>query len=163
MPSTFSPGIIVTPPAIPALLAACMAAALTAFYSWRLIYKTFNGTPHDRQHYEQAHESPPVVLIPLAALIIRPWELGFDGFWKEIAAPRVLAALKLSFGASAIAALVNSVFGLILGIEIEARLHHDRIVNVVDITRYLRHDPVGEIATAFMSAASCPLSIVDIC
>ena len=55
-----------------------------------------------------------IVLIPLAALIIRPWELGFDGFWKEIAAPRVLAALKLSFGASAIAALVNSVFGLIV-------------------------------------------------
>jgi sulfate transport system permease protein len=55
-----------------------------------------------------------IVLIPLAALIIRPWELGFDGFWKEITAPRVLAALKLSFGASAIAALVNSVFGFIV-------------------------------------------------
>jgi len=55
-----------------------------------------------------------IVLIPLAALIIRPWELGFADFWKEITAPRVLAALKLSFGASAIAAIINSVFGLIV-------------------------------------------------
>jgi len=55
-----------------------------------------------------------IVLIPLAALIIRPWELGWNGFWTEIMAPRVLASLKLTFGASAIAALVNSVFGLIV-------------------------------------------------
>ncbi|HVU19407.1 MAG TPA: sulfate ABC transporter permease subunit CysT [Rhizomicrobium sp.] len=55
-----------------------------------------------------------VVLIPLAALIIRPWELGWSGFWVEIAQPRVLAALKLSFGASAVAALINSVFGFIV-------------------------------------------------
>src|SRR5262249_4366612 len=45
-----------------------VAAALTAFYSWRLIFKTFHGTPHDRAHYEAAHESPKVMLIPLAAL-----------------------------------------------------------------------------------------------
>src|SRR5262245_58215472 len=45
-----------------------IAAGLTAFYSWRLIFKTFHGEPHDRQHYETAHESPMVVLIPLVAL-----------------------------------------------------------------------------------------------
>jgi NADH-quinone oxidoreductase subunit L len=44
------------------------AAALTAFYSWRLIFKTFHGEPHDRHHYEAAHESPKVMLIPLAIL-----------------------------------------------------------------------------------------------
>ena len=33
-----------------------------------------------------------VVLIPLAALIIRPWELGADGFIKAVTEPRVLAA-----------------------------------------------------------------------
>jgi NADH-quinone oxidoreductase subunit L len=46
------------------------AAALTAFYSWRLIFKTFHGEPHDREHYEAAHESPIVMLIPLAVLAI---------------------------------------------------------------------------------------------
>jgi NADH-quinone oxidoreductase subunit L len=46
------------------------AAALTAFYSWRLIFKTFHGAPHDQHHYEAAHESPIVMLIPLALLAI---------------------------------------------------------------------------------------------
>ncbi|HUI15320.1 MAG TPA: NADH-quinone oxidoreductase subunit L [Xanthobacteraceae bacterium] len=46
------------------------AAALTAFYSWRLIFKTFHGTPHDQHHYEAAHESPKVMLIPLAILAL---------------------------------------------------------------------------------------------
>ena len=46
------------------------AAALTSFYSWRLIFKTFHGAPHDRHHYEAAHESPLVMLVPLAVLAI---------------------------------------------------------------------------------------------
>jgi NADH-quinone oxidoreductase subunit L len=44
------------------------AACLTSFYSWRLIFKTFHGEPHDPHHYEAARESPPVVLVPLVAL-----------------------------------------------------------------------------------------------
>jgi NADH-quinone oxidoreductase subunit L len=46
------------------------AAALTSFYSWRLIFKTFHGEPHDAHHYEAAHESPKVMLIPLALLAL---------------------------------------------------------------------------------------------
>src|ERR1700683_4723411 len=46
------------------------AAALTSFYSWRLIFKTFHGAPHDHHHYEGAHESPKVMLVPLALLAI---------------------------------------------------------------------------------------------
>ena len=46
------------------------AAALTSFYSWRLIFKTFHGAPHDRHHYEAAHESPLVMLVPLAVLAV---------------------------------------------------------------------------------------------
>src|SRR5581483_2310896 len=55
-----------------------------------------------------------IVLIPLAALIIRPWELGFSGFIDAVTQPRVLSALKLSFGAAAIAAVVNTFFGLLV-------------------------------------------------
>jgi NADH-quinone oxidoreductase subunit L len=51
-----------------AFVATLIAAALTAFYSWRLIYKTFHGAPHDPAHYEAAHESPMVMLVPLAVL-----------------------------------------------------------------------------------------------
>ncbi len=45
-----------------------IAAGLTAFYSWRLIFKTFHGKPHDEHHYEAAKESPLVILVPLAVL-----------------------------------------------------------------------------------------------
>jgi NADH-quinone oxidoreductase subunit L len=44
------------------------AALLTSFYSWRLIFKTFHGEPHDYKHWRDAHESPMVMLIPLGFL-----------------------------------------------------------------------------------------------
>lgn len=52
-----------------------------------------------------------IVLLPLAALALRPWELGFSGFIEAVTSPRVLAALRLSFGAALIAACVNAVSG----------------------------------------------------
>jgi sulfate transport system permease protein len=54
-----------------------------------------------------------IVLIPLAALIARPWEHGLADFWRTVTDSRVLAALRLSFGAAFIASLVNLVMGLI--------------------------------------------------
>jgi NADH-quinone oxidoreductase subunit L len=45
-----------------------ISVALTSFYSWRLIFKTFHGRPHDHHHYEEAREAPLVVLIPLGFL-----------------------------------------------------------------------------------------------
>ncbi len=45
-----------------------VAACLTSFYSWRLIFKTFHGKPHDRHHYDAAHEPPLWMLIPLGVL-----------------------------------------------------------------------------------------------
>ena len=55
-----------------------------------------------------------IVLVPIAALIVRPWEIGFSGFWNVISDPRVLAALRLSFGGAAIAAVINAVTGPIV-------------------------------------------------
>jgi sulfate/thiosulfate transport system permease protein len=55
-----------------------------------------------------------IVLVPLLALCIRPWSLGFDGFWAAISTPRVLASLRLSFGMAALAALIDSFFGFII-------------------------------------------------
>ena len=65
------------PFAIYAFVMTVAAAGLTAFYSWRLIYKTFHGTPHDQHHYEAAHESPLVILIPLGVLAIGSVAAGF--------------------------------------------------------------------------------------
>ncbi len=56
------------PMAAYAFIMTVAAAALTSFYSWRLIFVTFHGRPHDRHHYDRAHESPPVILLPLAFL-----------------------------------------------------------------------------------------------
>lgn len=55
-----------------------------------------------------------IVLIPIAALIIRPWENGISGFWITITDPRVLAALRLSFGGAALAAFFNAITGPIV-------------------------------------------------
>jgi len=55
-----------------------------------------------------------IVLLPLSALVLRPASLGLDGFLGVLTDSRVLAALRLSFGAAAIAALVNAFFGLIV-------------------------------------------------
>jgi NADH-quinone oxidoreductase subunit L len=56
------------PMALYGFILTVVAAALTAFYSWRLIFKTFHGEPHDHHHYEAAHESPLVMTVPLAVL-----------------------------------------------------------------------------------------------
>ena len=53
-----------------------------------------------------------IVLIPLAALVVRPWEAGVAGVWNAVSDPRTVAALRLSFGAAALAALINAVTGL---------------------------------------------------
>ncbi|MGN6147327.1 MAG: molybdate ABC transporter permease subunit, partial [Rhizomicrobium sp.] len=55
-----------------------------------------------------------IVLIPLCALLLKPWSLGWDGFITAITDERVVAALKLSFGGAAIAAVVNAIFGTLV-------------------------------------------------
>lgn len=54
------------------------------------------------------------LLLPLAALVLRPWEAGLDHFVSVITDKRTIDALKLSFGASLIAASINAVFGTIV-------------------------------------------------
>jgi NADH-quinone oxidoreductase subunit L len=57
------------------------AAALTAFYSWRLLFMTFHGAPRADHHVmEHVHESPNVMLIPLYALAAGAVFAGFLGF-----------------------------------------------------------------------------------
>ena len=92
-----------------------VAAALTAFYSWRLVFMTFFGRrgdwasslpaeerndqtqghdAHGHSGDHPAHESPPVMLVPLAGLALgavvagdalRHWFIGggYEGFWRE--------------------------------------------------------------------------------
>src|SRR5580698_11583997 len=55
-----------------------------------------------------------LVLIPLSAVFIRSLGLGWGHFWEIVTAPRVVASLRLSFGASLIAALTNALIGLLV-------------------------------------------------
>jgi sulfate transport system permease protein len=55
-----------------------------------------------------------IVLVPLAGLFVTAGSLGVPGFLEVVTAPRVLAALRLSFNAAFAAAVINGVFGLIV-------------------------------------------------
>ena len=55
-----------------------------------------------------------IVLIPLSAAFLKTFALTWDQFIATVTAPRVLASLRLSFGAAFLAACVNAVFGLLL-------------------------------------------------
>jgi NADH-quinone oxidoreductase subunit L len=66
-----------SPVALYAFVATVVAALLTSFYSWRLIFVTFHGSPHDRHHYAQARESPMVMLVPLGVLAAGSLLAGF--------------------------------------------------------------------------------------
>ena len=55
-----------------------------------------------------------IVLIPICALLAKSATLGGSLFWQTITAPSTVSAYKVSFGASAIAAAINGVFGLIV-------------------------------------------------
>ncbi len=55
-----------------------LAAFLTAFYSWRLLFMTFHGKPRADHHVmEHVHESPPVMIVPLLVLALGAFAAGF--------------------------------------------------------------------------------------
>jgi sulfate transport system permease protein len=55
-----------------------------------------------------------IVLVPLLALVLRPFEFHLQDFWTAISSPRVVASLRLSFGAALAASAIDTVFGFII-------------------------------------------------
>jgi sulfate transport system permease protein len=55
-----------------------------------------------------------VVLIPLSALVFKTAGLSWHDFLEAVAAPRVLASYKVTFGAALVAAAINAVFGVLV-------------------------------------------------
>jgi sulfate transport system permease protein len=55
-----------------------------------------------------------VVLLPLATVVTRTADLSWADFGGTVTNPRVLASYRVTFGASLAAALVNTVFGLLV-------------------------------------------------
>ena len=55
-----------------------LAAFLTAFYSWRLLFMTFHGRPRaDERVMAHVHEAPPVMWVPLIGLAIGAIAIGY--------------------------------------------------------------------------------------
>jgi sulfate transport system permease protein len=52
-----------------------------------------------------------IVLVPLAAVILRSTEGGFDAFWRAVTNPQAVAALKLTLGVSLAVVAINAVAG----------------------------------------------------
>jgi len=91
-----------------------------------------------------------IVLLPLAALVIKSATLGWHGFWDSAWNPRVVAAYKLTFGTSLVAALVDLPFALptaVSGIALTAVYSQNGWIG-----QYL--EPLG------IKAAFSPLGIV---
>jgi len=51
-------------------VAAAGGAAITSFYMFRLWYLTFAGKPRNQERYDHAHESPPMMYVPLIILAV---------------------------------------------------------------------------------------------
>jgi NADH-quinone oxidoreductase subunit L len=77
-----------------AFILGIVAAAMTSFYSWRLMFLTFHGRFRGDHHaMEHAHEAPPSMMVPLVLLalgallsgaIFFHWFVGVDqmSFWN---------------------------------------------------------------------------------
>jgi NADH-quinone oxidoreductase subunit L len=73
-------------------LALVIAAFMTSFYSWRLMFLTFYGKPRGDAHtHDHAHESPMVMLVPLGVLAFGAifagmiWYKSFFGHVDQVA------------------------------------------------------------------------------
>jgi NADH:ubiquinone oxidoreductase subunit 5 (subunit L)/multisubunit Na+/H+ antiporter MnhA subunit len=72
-----------------------IGAAITAFYMFRMWFMTFIGTPRDKHIYEHAHESPPVMYLPLVVTsifaVIAGWPfLGLTSLLEQARTPGTL-------------------------------------------------------------------------
>ena len=55
-----------------------------------------------------------LILLPLSGLVFKASSLSFEQLWSMATGPRALAAYRVTFGASLLAALINAFFGLIV-------------------------------------------------
>jgi sulfate transport system permease protein len=101
-----------------------------------------------------------IVLIPLGALIIRAAGLPLDELWRIATEPRALASYRLTFGASFLAACVNSVFGFIIAWTlVRYRFPGRRIVDAIIDLPFALPTAVSGIALATVFAPTGLLGV----
>jgi sulfate transport system permease protein len=73
-----------------------------------------------------------VVLLPLATVFARAADLSGSALWATVTDPRVMASYRVTFGASLVAALINTVFGLLVAwVLVRYRFPGRRIVDAM--------------------------------
>jgi sulfate transport system permease protein len=76
-----------------------------------------------------------IVLIPLAAVVLRSTEDGMSAFWSAISEPEAVSAIKLTVITSLIIVVVNAVFGTLLAwVLVRDEFRGKRFVNsIIDL------------------------------
>jgi len=76
-------------------------AALTSCYMFRMWFMTFVGQPRDQERYDHAHESPPVMVLPLVILAIMAvsvaWNFSLIGYGLIASAFIVFRGIQLGW------------------------------------------------------------------
>jgi sulfate transport system permease protein len=104
-----------------------------------------------------------IVLIPIAALVLRTTAMTWGEFWMIATSERVLAALRLSFGASFIGASLNAVFGLIVAwVLVRYRFPGRRVLDaIVDLPFALPTAVAGIALTAIFAPTGWIGQVLD--
>jgi sulfate transport system permease protein len=99
-----------------------------------------------------------IVLAPLSAVVLRSTSEGWNAFWSAAGSPRALAAYRLSFGAAAIAAAVNCVFGLLVAwVLVRYRFPGRRLVSALIDLPFALPTAVAGIALTALYADTGPM------
>lgn len=102
-----------------------------------------------------------IVLIPLAALVLRAVAVGPQAFFEIATDPRTLAALRLSFGTALIAAAINAVFGLLIAwVLVRYRFPGRRIIDAAVDLPFALPTAVAGIAMAAIYAPNGPIGSI---
>ena len=94
-----------------------------------------------------------IALIPLSMLFLKTATLSWGEFFAAVFSPRTIAAYKLSFGASLVAAIINAVFGfLVAWVLVRYRFPGKRLIDaLVDMPFALPTAVAGIALTAIYS------------
>ncbi|UOD30982.1 sulfate ABC transporter permease subunit CysT [Massilia violaceinigra] len=76
-----------------------------------------------------------IVLIPLSSVFLKTFSMTWPAFWEVVASEQAIASYRLSFGASFIAALINTFFGgivawVLVRYEFPAKRFMDALVDL---------------------------------
>jgi sulfate/thiosulfate transport system permease protein len=104
-----------------------------------------------------------MVLLPLATVFTRTSELTAAQFWSTVTDPRVVASYRVTFGASFLAALVNTVFGLLVAwVLVRYRFPGRRVVDaMVDLPFALPTAVAGIALTTLYASNGWVGSLLD--